>query len=150
MSSPPVLYQLKINTYDYQRGICKIIYELACHWLGDAYLDDPVASLFRNVILSGTEEKITGQIRLSGNEPPLSLWQGEPKAHIAMGSQQGDAGWIAVRVFDAVSGVLCVTKTASKYPSFIEGRFLLMDLAGAASRSSTLNEEIFRIVRRNR
>ena len=70
------------------------------------------------------------------------------QAHIAMGSQQGEAFWIAVRIFNAVSGVLCVTHTASKYPSLTEGRFLRIDLTGGPSRSSTLNDEIIRISKR--
>jgi hypothetical protein len=89
IEQPSVLYSLRIDTYDFQRGICKIIYELACLWLGDAYFDDPVAQMLRNVILSGTEEKIVGQILFDGAVPCLSLWKGEPKAHIAFGSQQG-------------------------------------------------------------
>jgi hypothetical protein len=147
IEQPEVLYSLRIDTYDFQRGICKVIYELACLWLGDAYLDDPVAEMFRNIILSGTEERIQGQISL-GVVTPLSLWNGAPKAHIAMGSKQGEAFFVAVRIFDAASGVLCVTNTASKYPSLTEGRFLLIDLTGGFSRSSTLNEELIRMSRR--
>lgn len=148
IEQPSVLYKLKIDTYNYQRGICKIIYELACIWLGDAYLDDPVAKLFRNVILSGTEEEIAGQIRLSGNERPLSLWQSEPRAHVTVGSQQGEDFRIAVRIFDAASGILRVTSTASKYGALTSGRFLLIDLTGASSRSGSLNDELMRMVRR--
>ena len=150
IEQPEVLYSLKIDTYDYRRCICKIIYELASLWLGDTYLDDPVAKMFRNTILRGTEEKIAGQILLDGAAPPLYFWKGEPKAHIAMGSQQGEAFWIAVRIFDAASGVLCVTNTANKYPSLSDGRFLLIDLTGGSSRSSTLNDEFRRISKRHR
>jgi hypothetical protein len=149
IEQPEVLYSFRIDTYNFQRGICKVVYELACFWLGDAYLDDPVAKMFRNNILSGTEEKIEGQILFGSAAPPLSLWKSEPKAHIAMGSQQGEAFWIAVRIFDAVCGVLCVTHTASKYPSLTKGHFLLIDLTGGSSRSSTLNDEIIRMSKRH-
>jgi HNH endonuclease len=145
---PEVLYNLRIDTHDFQRGICKIIYELAGLWLGDAYLDDPVAEMFRNIILSGSEERIQGQISF-GVVPSLSLWNGEPKAHVAMGSKQGEAFFVAVRIFDAASGVLCVTNTASKYPSLTEGRFLLIDLTGDFSRSSPLKEELIRMSKRH-
>lgn len=148
IEQPCVLYQLEIDTYDYQRGICKIIYELACLWLGDAYLNDPVASSLRNFILSGKEEQIAGQILFGGNESPLSLWQSERKAHIAMGSQQGEAFFVAVRIFDAVCGTLCVTHAVSKYPMIPDGHFLLIDLMGGTSRTSTLNEELLRLVKR--
>jgi hypothetical protein len=121
---------------------------LACLWLGDAYLDDPVAQMLRNVILSGTEEKIVDQILFDGAVPCLSLWKGEPKAHIAFGRQQDEAFMIAVRIFDVASGVLCVTNTASKYPSITDGRFLLIDLTGGSSRSSSLNDEVIRMTKR--
>jgi hypothetical protein len=121
---------------------------LACLWLGDAYLDDPVAERLRSFILSGTEQKIEGAI-LFGVAPPLALWKSESKAHVAIGSQQGEAFWIAVRVFDSVSGVVCVTNAASKYSSLTEGRFLLIDLAAGTSRSSTLNEELIRLSNRH-
>jgi hypothetical protein len=149
IEQPEVLYSFRIDTYNFQRGICKVVYELACFWLGDAYLDDPVAKMFRNNIVSGTEEKIEGRILFDGAAPPLSLWKSEPKAHIAMGSQQCEAFWIAVRIFDAVSGVLCVTHKASKYPSLTKGHFLLIDLTGGSSRSSTLNDEIIRMNKRH-
>jgi HNH endonuclease len=148
IEQPSVLYGFRVDTYDFRRGICKIIYELACLWLGDAYLDDPVAQMLRNVILSGTEEKIVGQILFDGAVPCLSLWKGEPKAHIAFGRQQGEAFMIAVRIFDVASGVLCVTNTASKYPSITDGHFLLIDLTGGSSRSSSLNDEVIRMTKR--
>ena len=65
-----------------------------------------------------------------------------------MGSLQSEAFWIAVQIFDVVSGVLCVTQTASKYPSLTKGHFLLIDLTEGSSRSSTLNDEIVRMSKR--
>jgi hypothetical protein len=50
-------------------------------------------------------------------------------------------------VFDLVSGMLGVTNTASKYPSAARGRFQLFGLGGGHSRNSTLEEEMFRMVR---
>lgn len=68
-------------------------------------------------------------------EPPLSLWNGEPKAHIAVGAQQGDGFFVGVRVFDLVSGSLGVTNRASKYPPVARGRFRLFDLSDRQSRN---------------
>lgn len=64
---PEVIHKLAFDLWHYQRAICKIIYELAWHWLGDAYLDDPIAHKLRNVILHATEEEIRGQIQLGAN-----------------------------------------------------------------------------------
>ena len=65
INQPELIFTPKIDVRDYQRAICKIVYELAFLWLGDAYLDDPVAKKLRKVILAGTEEYIRGQINPS-------------------------------------------------------------------------------------
>jgi hypothetical protein len=150
LEQPEVLYNLKVDTFHYQRAVCKIVYELACIWLGDNYLDDPTAKQLRNVILKGDEESISGRIQLDGNLPPLHLWQDEPKAHVAFGQRQGDNFVIAVRIFDAISAVLIATKKASIYPISAEGRFLLIDLVGPNSRKGTFAAELLRIVQKSR
>jgi hypothetical protein len=150
LHQPEVVYSSKIDTFHYQRAICKISYELACLWLGDTYLNDPAAQPIRDFILKGEEGQIPGRIQLGGNMPPLSLWQNEPKAHVALAMQQSDSIAIGVRVFDAVSGVVIVTNDARSYPDLKDGRFLLMDLIGNASRNSTFTDEALRITRRSR
>jgi hypothetical protein len=150
LREPEVVYSNKIDTFHYQRAICKIAYELARIWLGDAYLDDPGAQPIRDFILKGKEGEIPGKIQLVGNMPPLSLWQSEPKAHIALALQQDDSIGIGVRVFDAVSGVVILTNGARSYPNLKEGRFVLIDLVGNASRNSTLTDEALRVTRRSR
>jgi hypothetical protein len=148
LRQPEVVYSNRIDTFHYQRAICKIAYELACIWLGDAYLDDAAAQPIRDFILKGKEEAISGKIQMGGNMPPLSLWQSEPKAHIALELQEGDRIAIGVRVFDAVSGVVVVTNEARSYPNLKDGRFVLMVLVGTASRNTTLTEEALRATRR--
>jgi hypothetical protein len=150
IEQPEVIYAVKLDKWDYQRAVCKIIYELAWLWLGDAYIDDPVAKMLRTVILSGSKQSMAARITMDGVEPPLSNWNGEPKAHIAMGAQMGDGFFVGVRVFDLVSGRLGVTYTASKYPPVAGGRFQLFDLGGGQSRDSTLEEECLRMSARLR
>jgi hypothetical protein len=147
---PEVVYSAEMDIFHYQRAICKIAYELACIWIGDGYLDDPVAQSLREFILEGNEVAIPGAIQLNGTTPPLNLWQSEPKAHIAVGLRQNGNVAIGVRVFDCMSGVVFVTSGERAYPDLKDGRFLLMDLIGNASRSSTLDEEIIRISRLSR
>ena len=67
LEQPQVRYDVKVDIFHYQRAVCKIIYELACIWLGDSYLDDPVAQQFRDIVLLGKEEAIAGRIQLDGN-----------------------------------------------------------------------------------
>jgi hypothetical protein len=150
LEQPEVAYNLKVDVFHYQRAVCKIVYELACIWLGDSYLDDPMAKQFRGVILKGNEEQISGRIQFGGDLPPLSLWRNEPKAHIALAQQQGELFAISVRVFDAISAGVIVTKGARKYSPPVDGHFIFMDLVGGASRSGALAEELLRIVQKSR
>jgi len=95
IEQPEVTYAVQFDTWDYQRGICKIVYELAWLWLGDAYLDDPVAEMLRTVILSGTEQGIAGRITMGSDASPLSLWDGERKAHNRYAAGRGVFCWSA-------------------------------------------------------
>jgi HNH endonuclease len=61
-------------------------------------------------------------------------------------SEIGEVGKILQR--EGKRAVLCVTHTASKYPSLTKGRFLLIDLTGGSSRSSALNDKIIRMSKR--
>jgi hypothetical protein len=96
----------------------------------------PMTQPIRDFILTGKEAAIHGKIQLGGNMPPLSLWQSEPNAHVGLALQQGDNIAIGVRIFDAVSGVVIVTNAARSYPNLRDGRFVLIDLVGSASRAT--------------
>jgi hypothetical protein len=150
IEQPEVTYAVQMDSWEYHRGICKIIYELAWLWLGDGYLGDPIAEKLRAFILSGDEQMIAGRICMNTVELPLSLWNGERKAHVAMGIQKGDAFLVAVRVFDFVSGVVGVTNNLGKYLRVPGGRFQLFDLSGAQSRNSTFEEEVSRMLGQRR
>ena len=150
LQQPEVVYSVKVDTFHFQRAVCKIGYELACIWLGDTYLNDPAAQPIRDFILTGKEAAIHGKIQLGGNMPPLSLWQSEPNAHVGLALQQGDNITIGIRIFDAVSGAVIVTNAARSYPNLRDGRFVLIDLVGSASRNTTLTDEAFRATRRSR
>jgi hypothetical protein len=144
IEQPEVLYFGEIDIFHYQRAICKIAYELACIWIGDEYIDDPVAKPLRDFILKGTEGKVSKAIRPDGGLGSMSLWQSEPQAHIGLAVQEGNDIVVWVRIFDTMSGAVLVTNRAAAYPSLTDGRFLLIDLHGNESRSSTLTDEHLR------
>lgn len=150
IEQPEVTYAVQMDSWEYQRGVCKIIYELAWLWLGDGYLGDPIAEKLRAFILSGDDQMIAGRICMNTVELPLSLWNGERKAHVAMGIQASDVFLVGVRVFDLVSGVVGVTNNVSKYLRVPGGRFQLFDLSGGQSRNSTFEEEVFRTLEQRR
>ncbi len=52
---PEVFYRLKFDMASIRRGILKIAYELAFLWLGESYLDDPMAAILRSVVRDGAD-----------------------------------------------------------------------------------------------
>lgn len=148
---PEVKHSLKIDIMDYKRAILKIAYELAWLWLGDKYLNDPVAEQLRNSILKDEDmDGIKGRIELGGNMAPLSIWCGEPNAHIGLCSRVGNNIAISVRIFTSICSIVHVSGTADRYAmtdrSIDEGRFTLIDLQGF-SRNTSLNKELSRLSR---
>jgi HNH endonuclease len=145
IDKPEVIYNTKVDISNYHRAICKIIYELACMWLGDDYIGDNIGTQLRHFVLDGTPTQVPALIEFRNDVPALSLWQNEPKAHIALAMQQHEDVVIAIRVFNAISAVVIVTKNAKRLRTIEGGRFLLIGLARNRSRRSTLDEEILRM-----
>jgi hypothetical protein len=146
IKQPEVLHKVAVDLRDYQRAICKIVYELAWFWLGEDYLDDPVAVFLRNTILKGIEEKdIRGQIQI-GKLPPFNeMWTGEPNAHIAFVKKAGPGISIMVRVFDVMSAGIVVTNSPERYPNLTQGDFFCCDPQTSERRNTTFPEELLRV-----
>ena len=149
IENPTIMHKMKIDTADYKRAIAKIIYEIAWLWLGELYLDDPAAARLRLYILSGVEdENIRGKIDIGSDIPPFNyLWKNESNAHIAASVPSESIICIAVRVFDAMSGMLSVTDAPDRYPAFSTGRFFCCDPQTGSVRDTSLPDEVLRLSR---
>ena len=125
---------------------------MAWLWLGDEYLNDPVAEQLRNSILKeGGLDSIKGNIELGVDMAPLTIWGGEPNAHIGLCSRVGNDIGISVRIFASICGIVHVSGTADRYAAINrlvdEGRFILIDPQGV-SRNTSLSDELSRLSQR--
>jgi hypothetical protein len=144
---PEVLYNPSFDLILYRKAIYKIVYELAWLWLGDEYLDDPIASKLRSVILrDGGEEQLRGQILIGEFAPFDKLWKDEPNAHIGFADQVGPRIAISVRIFDMMYGVIGVTEESSRYQNVPDGMFFCCDPQTGKTRSTTLAQELMRMM----
>jgi hypothetical protein len=144
---PEVLHNPSFDLILYRKAIYKIVYELAWLWLGDEYLDDPIASKLRSVILrDGGEEQLRGQIRIGEFAPFDKLWKDEPNAHIGFANQVGPRIAISVRIFDMMYGSIGVTEDPSRYPNFPDAMFFCCDPQTGETRSTTLTQELMRMM----
>lgn len=136
----------RIDLLAYQLGVLKIAYELAHHWLGDAWLADAMAGEIADVIWGRkefTSANIRGQVQF-GVRTPMVLWPQDRHSHVAFCSRQGDNIAINLRIFDAFSGVIFVSHNAEAYTladGLEHGPFLRIDpIARALTESSFLDE----------
>ena len=81
LEQPSVRHDLKVDLVKYHNAILKIAYEFAWLWLGDAYLEDPVAVKLRRKILENADEQIGGVIQIGTTVPFDTMWTDEPSSY---------------------------------------------------------------------
>jgi len=149
IDQPEVKFGLEVDIWNYHRAVFKIAYELAWLWLGDEYLDDPVAEQLRNMILKDARDGIKGKVQFGADIAPLAPWKDEPNVHIGFCSGVGHAICISVRIFDSICGAVSVSETADRYPTIGNGNFVMIDPQTGVSRNTTLADELVRVVQRS-
>jgi HNH endonuclease len=150
LEQPCVRHALKVDLIEYHNAILKIAYEFAWLWLGDAYLEDPVAVKLRRKILENADEQIGGVIQIGTTTPFDTMWTDEPNALLSLGQISGGVVAISVRIFDVLCGLVVVSEKSARYPGFREGRFFCCDPQTKETRNTTLPEEVIRVIRSRR
>lgn len=119
---------VKKNEGGHHLGITKIAYEMAHYWLGDAWLDDPIAVNMRRAL--GGDKTAGGQFKIgdgtSMDRPRITTDPSVPFDELAMGYDPGRTNLITlypianklsvcVWLLDAFCGMLLVTENAAAY-----------------------------------
>lgn len=103
-----------------RHALIKIAYELAFLWLGETYLDDPLAADLRTAICS-IDPNSTDQLAVYTEDAfgAFYLWPENTANHLAwsFADDNGVGIAVAVRVFDAHAAVVWVTNDAARYLS---------------------------------
>jgi HNH endonuclease len=147
---PWINVPLDLDVSQYRRGLMKIVYELACVWLGDDYLDDPAASELRRFTLDtaltfdASSYAIHGTMKFAGQPLLMPFWEDERTNLIAAGIAQGSTLGIYVNVLGALEALIQVTDSMAEYPNF-KSHFVLMDPRTGATRESSFEQESIRI-----
>lgn len=147
VEKPWMEMRVAIDVVEYKRAIVKIAYELACMWLGDAYLDDPTAAQLRGCLLDddwSSKQRVRGVIDLIGEKPEYPFWHDGTRSHLAFAMPTEDGICIYVRVFELFEGRLLVSENKDRYAGF-EGRFLSNNPVTGVLREVDLVEEFARL-----
>jgi hypothetical protein len=152
IEQPEVSYNIQVNMAVFRRGIFKIAYELAFMWLGESYLDDPIAAKLRAIILDGVDPEtlgIHGAIELGCEINSLCFWAADKDCHVAFSAVVDGKVAIALKIFDVFSAVVEVSEQAAIYTGGLlepdVTRFVHIDPVSGTRRESSLSNEIGRI-----
>jgi hypothetical protein len=133
--------------------LLKIAYELAFIWLGDSYLDDPMAAKLRDVVLSRSDEQtaaLKARIELGCDIEPVRFWSQDKDCHVAYNSVAGTDIVVCLKIFDTFSAVVVVSKQKDRYVNgqFDEKviRFIYLDPVSRSNRQCSFIEEMGRLV----
>ena len=147
---------ISVDLAAFRRGMLKIAYELAFLWLGEAYLDDPMAAVLRDVVFGRTAEQdaqLHGRIEIGADMPVFRFWAEQQDCHVAFSVALDRRVLVNLRVFDILSARMVVTEKASRYlqdqfdPQRV--RFLLIDPAACAMRHTSFVDELQKITARH-
>ena len=153
IENPTVSINMDIDLIQFQKGIYKIAYELACTWIGEAYPHDPTANLIRRRMFDTAPPDelqgkylINGWIKLLGDERPV--WMDDSQSHIAFLDKSREGKIRAyVRIFNIFEGSIIVSHEADRYSDF-QARFLCINPETGKCLLSSLSEAISRLGKR--
>jgi hypothetical protein len=152
VDKPLIQMNLSVSFAFLRHAMMKIAYELAFRWLGELYLDDPLAAELRTAICSPdltSADKIAGYVGATEDCQVFNQWTPHESHHLAYASVVDGDVVVAVRVFDIYAACIVVSREASTYfqsPADNEKlRFLAIDAVSGKTVETSFAEESQRI-----
>ena len=154
IENPTVHMNIRTSFAYLRHAMFKIIYELAFVWLGETYLDDPLAVELRTAICNpdlASTDSFAGFVGDASDCPAFSQWIPHPAHHLAYSQVVAGQVLIAVRIFDLYAAAVPVSREAARYfggPSAhpAELRFIALDAVNGKVVDADFSEEIHRMV----
>jgi hypothetical protein len=155
MENPTGQMNIRVSFAYLRHAMFKIAYELAFLWLGETYLDDPLAVELRTAICNpdlASTNSFAGFIgEASECEAFSHRWTPHQAHHLAFSNVVDNHVVIGVRIFDLYAACVPVSREASRYfggPTApqTELRFLALDAVSGKIIDTTIAEETHRMV----
>jgi len=130
----------------------KIAYELAFLWLGELYLDDPLAAELRAAICDpeiASTDNLAGYVGEAETCSAFKCWTPHEAHHLAYAQVVAGHVMISVRVFDIYAAAVAVTREAGRYfqssADYDKLRFLAIDAVSGKTVEISFGQESRRI-----
>ena len=152
VENPLVQVTISVSFAYLRHAMMKIAYELAFLWLGEAYLDDPLAVELREAICKDDLASTDGLAGYIGEAQPctaFNFWTPHEAHHLAFASVVAGDVIISVRIFDLYAAIVVVSREASRYfqgaADSSKLRFLAIDSASGRTVDTTWDDETRRM-----
>jgi hypothetical protein len=113
-----IVKDIKVDFSLLHFAFIKIAYELAFIWLGDSYLDDPMAAKLRAAIRwtdGASAQGIHGRVEEAEGFAPLTFWAWDKTSHLAYSFASGGIVNLVIRIFDIYAAQVCVSQHLGNY-----------------------------------
>jgi len=154
VEQPVVQVNLEVSFAFLRHAMMKIAYEFAFQWLGESYLDDPLAAELRDAIMKDDLASTDGFEGYVGWAEPcaaFNFWTPHKAHHLAFASVVAGRVIVAVRLFDIYAVAITVSRDASRYvKAGADGAnlpFVAIDTATGRTIATTFGEERHRLAR---
>lgn len=152
IEKPELHTELKVDIINYHRSMIKIAYELAYHWLGDTYLDDPTAKLLRLLIRDDREweseiespKLLRAKIDLVDPNGLTKLYGIEPPDHIGVMFGIDNTLVVYIRIFNMFEATILVSEDDYEI-TMDSARFIRISPTTGKRIESGLIEELNRL-----
>jgi len=116
---PLVMVNLEASFAYLQHAMLKIVYELAFLWLGESYLDDPLAAKLRAAVISkdlaSADEYAANIFDARECKVFSDFWTPHEGHHLAYASLVAGKVIVAIRVFDLYAAGVIVSEEPDRY-----------------------------------
>jgi hypothetical protein len=148
VENPLVQVNISVSFAFLRHAMMKIAYEFAFLWLGESYLDDPLAAKLREAILSedlASTDSLAGYVGWAESCGVFQYWTPHKAHHLAFASVQSETVFVAVRVFDIYAVGIPVSHHISRHSGIgvdgMDAPFLVIDAATGRTIQTTFGEE---------
>lgn len=154
VENPLVQVDISVSFAFLRHAMMKIAYEFAFLWLGENYLDDPLAVELREAILKedlSSTDSLSGYVGWAESCDVFKFWTPHKAHHLAFASVVSGVVFVAARVFDIYAVGIPVSSDVSRYATIdadgMNAPFLVIDAAASSTIQTTFGEEQRRLAR---
>jgi len=152
IDNPVVQVNIDVSFAFVRHAMMKIAYELAFRWLGEPYLDDPLAIQLREAICKDdltSTDMLAGYVGWAEPCTAFRFWTPHEAHHLAFASVVANSVVIATRIFDQYAVAIPVSRDPGRYlrsrVDTAKLRFLAIDSVSRETIETTFEAEQFRL-----